>query len=576
MMAALLGRLSCVIGLLLTAVCLCSPARLCAQEHVAARFIDLSLMDASHLPCTWAGPEWPLFQINHYMRIGPLSAYNSDILAMDTNTGTQLDVPPHSIPPPDSNLPDAGPFGLEFTDKVPAWKFVGGACVIDATPLLDKGANGRSSLITKELITAWEQKHRPLGPSDVVLFHSGYSDKYFRPFPAGRRFIADPVDGKSPGWPDPDPGAMEYLASRGVMTLGTDSPSMGPIPDLAAATHTAGLKYGMIWTESATGLGSLPVTGAFYCMMGPKHSGCPGSEARAFAIAGDPLARTLIESVRKKNVVDLSVVLSDRLPVWWPGRGAGNNRHPYFQIPFLYDPKLKTHTQFSHMLDSNTGTHLVVPAFALPPEGFNNNDYDPKVRKWLSEYEKKYGPRGTSDITTEKVPISQTCGWARIIDVRHLAGTTDRKTWPASPEITAAEIKKYEREHGALKPSEIVVFYTGYTDTYFKPFPEGKACMIDPLNGVSEGWPAPGPDAITYLASRGIRCVASDGPTLGGADPRQALMTYWALGTKGMVGVEFLTDVGKLPERAYFLFAPVKIRGCHGGPGRALALYEKK
>ena len=120
------------------------------------------------------------------------------------------------------------------------------------------------------------------------------------------------------------------------------------------------------------------------------------------------------------------------------------------------------------------------------------------------------------------------------------------------------------------------MFYTGYTDTYFKPFPEGKACMIDPLNGVSEGWPAPGPDAITYLASRGIRCVASDGPTLGGADPRQALMTYWALGTKGMVGVEFLTDVGKLPERAYFLFAPVKIRGCHGGPGRALALYEKK
>ena len=25
------------------------------------------------------------------------------------------------FPPPDSNLPDAGPFGLEFTDKVPAF-----------------------------------------------------------------------------------------------------------------------------------------------------------------------------------------------------------------------------------------------------------------------------------------------------------------------------------------------------------------------------------------------------------------------------------------------------------------------
>ncbi len=46
-----------------------------------------------------------------------------------------------------------------------------------------------------------------------------------------------------------------------------------------------------------------------------------------------------------------------------------------------------------------------------------------------------------------------------------------------------------------------------------------------------------------------------------------------ALASKGMVGVEFLTNVGKLPQRAYFLFAPVKVRGCHGGPGRAIAVY---
>ena len=97
--------------------------------------------------------------------------------------------------------------------------------------------------------------------------------------------------------------------------------------------------------------------------------------------------------------------------------------------------------------------------------------------------------------------------------------------------------------------------------------------MSDPLNGKQEGWPAPGPDTIMYLAEKGIRCVATDGPTLGGVDPRRALMTYWALGTKGMVGVEFLTGLGKLPDDAYFIFAPVKIRDCHGGPGRAIALY---
>ncbi len=116
---------------------------------------------------------------------------------------------------------------------------------------------------------------------------------------------------------------MEYLAGRKVMTLGIDSASMGPLPDLAEPTHFAGLKHGMIWTESATGLGELPPTGAFYCMIGPKHAGGIYSEGRAFAVVGDPLARRLIDSARRKNVVDLSVVLSEDRPVSWPGRGVG-------------------------------------------------------------------------------------------------------------------------------------------------------------------------------------------------------------------------------------------------------------
>ena len=97
--------------------------------------------------------------------------------------------------------------------------------------------------------------------------------------------------------------------------------------------------------------------------------------------------------------------------------------------------------------------------------------------------------------------------------------------------------------------------------------------MSEPLNGKREGWPAIGPDAIMYLAKKGIRCVGTDAPALGGVEPRRACMTYWALGSKGMVGVEFLTGLGKLPDAAYFIFAALKIRGCHGGPGRAIALW---
>jgi kynurenine formamidase len=546
------------------------PPGKAAEKAKAPRFLDLSLLVAPDYPCTW--PTFPPFQINHYRRIGRLGAYNSDILVIDGNTGTQLDVPPHSVTPPGSGLPNAGKFGLAYTDKIPAWQFVGEACVIDCRDLLDSAPKGRSDLIKKERIKAWEKKHRRLGPGDVVLFHSGYSDRYYKPFPEGRRFAADPVAGKAPAWPGPDPDCMEYLATQKVMTLGIDSTSMGPLPDLAEPTHYAGLKHGMIWTESATGLGALPATGAFYCMIGPKHAGDPYGEGRAFAVVGDPLARRLITSARKKNVVDLSVTLADDLPTSWPGRGVGNHRQPYMTIRFGRNPNTRT-AFVMHMLDSHAGTHLVPPAYALPRPGFDNRAYAPQVRGWLAEYEKKYGPRPTSDVTADKVPLAQTCGPARVIDVKHLLGTTPKGRWPLSPEITQAEIRAYEKRQGELKPGDVVLFRSGWSDRYYRPLPAGSACMEEPLNGKKEGWPAPGPEAIRYLAGKGVRCVGTDAPTLGGVEARRALLTYWALGSKGMVGVEFLTNLGALPKGAYFLFAAVKIRGCHGGPGRAIALY---
>ena len=200
------------------------------------------------------------------------------------------------------------------------------------------------------------------------------------------------------------------------MTLGTDSTSMGPLPDLAEPTHYAGLKHGMIWTESNIGLGALPATGAFYCILSPKYAGGMYSECRALAVIGDPLARRLIDSARKKNVVDLSVTLSEDLPITWPGRGVGTHRQPFVKVRFGLNPNTRTPFDM-HMLDSNAGTHLVPPAYALPGEGFDNNTYAPEVRDWLAEYERTYGRRGTSDTTTEKVPLSQTCGPARVIDV---------------------------------------------------------------------------------------------------------------------------------------------------------------
>ena len=542
-----------------------------AQSTEATKFVDHSLLIAPEFPCTWPTAPFPRFQITHQRVIGPDSAYNIDVLLIDGNTGTQLDVPPHSVARPDLKREKSGPLGLAYTDKIEAWQFGGEACVVDVRDLLDQAAKGVSPLVTPEHIERFEKQHRRLRFGDVVLFRSDYSDKYYRPFPEGSRFIADALDRKAPGYPDPNPECMEFLATRGVMTLGTDSASMGPLPNLAEPTHYAGLKHGMIWTESATNLGALPPTGAFYCMIGPKHQGAPYGEGRAFAIVGGELPKRLIDAAKNKRAIDLSPTLAPNLPVTSPGIGTGNHRQTYLKVDFLYSEYLDL-WHHAHLMDSMAGTHLVPPSFALPPEGANP-EYSPEVRGWLIDYEKKYGPRGTSSMTTEQVPLAWTCGPARVIDMTFLVGTTDSKSWPASPEITAAHIQAFEKKSGDFKPGDIVLFHTGHLDKYFKPQPNDSGVWTDPLTGKSEGWPAPGPEAVVYLKSRGIRCVATDAPDLGGVEPRRALMTYWALGSREMVGVEFLHNVGKVSLGGYFLFAPLKIRDCHGGPGRAIALY---
>lgn len=543
-----------------------------AAEPSEPRFVDHSLLIAPDYPCTWPSYPFPRFELNHQRRIGAESAYNIDVLLIDGNTGTQLDVPPHSVARPELKREKSGPLGLAYTDKIEPWQFGGEACVVDVRDLLDQAPKGESPLVKPSHVERFEKEHRQLHFGDVALFRSGYSDKYYVPLPAGKRFIADILDRKAPGYPDPDPDCMEFLAKRGVMTLGTDSASMGPLPDLAEPTHYAGLKHGMIWTEGATNLGELPATGAFYCMLSPKHEGGPYAEGRAFSIVGGDLPRRLIDSCQNKRAVDLSPTLSVKLPMTSPGASTGEHRQVYLKIDFLYSEYLDM-WHHGHLMDSMAGTHLVPPAYVLPAEK-PQEPYAPEVRGWLSEYEKKYGELPTSDLTTEKVPLSWTCGPVRVIDVRKLVGSTKAKDWPTSPEITPAAIQAAEKSSGPLQPGDIVLFFTGHLDKHLKPQPQDAGVWADPLAGKSEGWPAPGPEAIVYLKSKGIRCVATDAPDLGGVDPKRAIFTYWALASREMVGVEFLQNVAAIPkEGGYFLFAPLKIRDCHGGPGRAIVLY---
>ncbi len=64
---------------------------------------------------------------------------------------------------------------------------------------------------------------------------------------------------------------------------------------------------------------------------------------------------------------------------------------------------------------------------------------------------------------------------------------------PAAPETSSADIQNEEKAHGELRAGDIVIFQTRWSDPQCVPAPLGKACIEDPLNGTSQGWPAPGP-----------------------------------------------------------------------------------
>lgn len=561
-----------------TAICIAflSATMCCAAEDGAPPAVaDLSLTVAADLPCVWPVGMTPLAVVP--TATFGLTGRHRDMLVIDEHTGTQWDAPAHFVPPPDSGLDGAGPMGVVTGEKVPAWQFCGEACVIDLTKHRDDAAPGESFLIGPEHVREWELAHRPVGPGDVVCFRTGYTDAYYKPFPAGERFVSAALRKQAPGWAAPKPETMSYLADRGVTTLAIDGASMGPLPNLAVATHRAGSNRGMVWVECATNLGSLPATGAFVAILPAKHAGGSGGECRFLAIAEPKLAAGLIARAKAKTVVDLSVTLDENLPIVWPGWGPGEEGGRYIaKVLNAFSKERGPFFALGHLFDSFAGTHVVLPSFSLPADRGEIAAADQAIREAAAAYEKRHGPLGTSTMRTSDAPLTSMMGPAHVVDVRGLVGTaTFAEGKPKGPLITRAFLEKHAATR-PFEPGEVVLFFSGHTDTHLAPLPAAPAadpCFAMPLAGTAEGWPALSPEAIAYLSERGIRCLGTDGPTLGGVDPQVAREVDWLAASKGLIVVEMLMGLEAIAGHdAFFLFAPIKIAGTRGGYGRALAL----
>jgi kynurenine formamidase len=264
--------------------------------------VDLSVTTAEDFPVSW--PNQPQFEVDPLTwfrsRRGPTppgetGSVRTDIAAVTAyqiteHTGTQIDFPPHFIPPPGVNIPGArgGPMGRMTGDKFAMTAFMGPAVVIDLRAVLAAHkAKGKSAIVQRAWIERWEARYGRIQPGEVPLLYSGYTDRYFKRFPEGKRMQDRMlwkvlVDKSEPGWCALAPEAVELMWDRGVKHLATDGPSFGSA-EKGQEAHVAGLRHGMSWTECTIGLGRLPVRGAFFASAPYKVREQQAAIGRAFA-----------------------------------------------------------------------------------------------------------------------------------------------------------------------------------------------------------------------------------------------------------------------------------------------------
>jgi kynurenine formamidase len=254
------------------------------------------------------------------------------------------------------------------------------------------------------------------------------------------------------------------------------------------------------------------------------------------------------------TVVDLTLPISEAHPSHWPTHVPFQHKSSnWFETraadaqPVL--DQLGPYATKWMLIDEHTGTHMDAPSHFIPPPDSGL----PFANEW-------------GDVHADGVPLEQLIGPAAVIDA------PDRTSAPGeSPYITPDDVTAWEAEHGRLAAGDIVLLRSGW-DEHYLPGSAGSAYAFDVVVRQSRpGWPAPAVATVELLVERGVRCIGTDGPTMGAAQGGQDIHVA-ALG-RGAVFIEALGNLSSLPHRgAVFIFMPIKTLHATGAPGRAVGL----
>jgi arylformamidase len=170
--------------------------------------------------------------------------------------------------------------------------------------------------------------------------------------------------------------------------------------------------------------------------------------------------------------------------------------------------------------------------------------------------------------TIEKVPVNYLVGPCKVVHLEQLQ-------LGAGEFVSASHIREWEKTCGEkILAGDIVLVNFGWLATHWKTDREWSYYSMN-QPGLTE-------DAARLLLERNIRAIGSDtaasgtglrdGKTVLDGPPPINCWVHAILLSRGILLLECLANLEKLPNACYFLAFPLKIQGGSGSPIRAVGL----
>lgn len=218
----------------------------------------------------------------------------------------------------------------------------------------------------------------------------------------------------------------------------------------------------------------------------------------------------LIRSVESARIIDLTHLLNENLPA-------------AFGMPnFRLDPVVTraSGSPFEHnkiTVSEHGGTHVDAPIHFI----------------------------ADSEYTIDKCSLKSFMGRAATLSFK------------GKNEVSADDIKVWEKENGEIIQGDIVLFSFGWEDKFYEP------AFYQSYPGLSES-------AAKYLADKKINCVGTDALAVDVSTDTEFKAHYNIL-SNNIIIIENLKNLNLLPAFSFFIAVPLNIEGGTGSPARAMA-----